>query len=106
MAETFKKLYQGQVPSTATTLYTVPASTSSVVKSMRIVNTSTTTSITIKLWNGGTTDAYVILPATSIDAGGFAEFEGTFTMAAADTLAGQAGSASSITLTVWGVEIT
>lgn len=105
MAETFKLLYQNQVPSTATTLYTVPSATSTLIKTMRIVNTSASAA-TIKIWQNGTADANVIMPTVSIDAGGFAEFEGSITMAAADYLSAQAGTATAITLTVWGVEIT
>ena len=105
MAETYKKLYQGVLTASAATVYTVPASTSTIIKSMRIVNTSAS-SATIKLFQSGTADANVILPATSIDAGGFAEFEGTLTMAAADTIAAQASAITSITLTIYGVEVT
>lgn len=105
MADTYKRLYQGAVPSGATTLYTVPSGTTAIVKSIRAVNT-TASGVTIKFWNGGTDDSNVILPATTIDAGGFAEFDGTMTMAAADTLAGQAGSSSSITVSIYGLEIT
>lgn len=106
MAETYKKLDQRVVPNTATTVYTVPASTQAIVKSMRIVNYHATTATTIKLWQGGSADSNVILPATTVDAGGFAEFEGTLTMAAADTIVAQAGAATSITLTIYGLELT
>lgn len=107
MAESYKKLYQGQPAAAAstTTMYTVPAATSAIVKQMRIVNTSTTTATTIKIWNGGTADSNVILPATSIDAGGFAEFDGTITLATGETLIGQTGAAT-ITVTIYGVELT
>lgn len=105
MAETFKLLYQNQVPATATTLYTVPSATSTLVKTMRIVNTSASAA-TIKIWQNGTANANTILPTTSIDAGGFAEFEGTFTLGAADYISAQAGTASAITITIWGVELT
>lgn len=105
MPEAFKLLYQNQVPSSATTLYTVPSATSTLVKTMRIVNTSASAA-TIRIWQNGTGDANAILPATSIDAGGFAEFEGTFTLGASDFISAQAGTASAITLTIWGVEIT
>lgn len=107
MAETYKKLDQRAVPNTATTVYTVPSSpsTQAIVKSIRAVNTSAS-SATIKIWQGGTADANVILPATTIDAGGFAEWEGTMTMAAADYIAAQASAATSITMTINGLEIT
>jgi hypothetical protein len=105
MADTFKVLYQGQPSTSAATVYTSPSATQVVIKNIRIVNTSATAT-TIKLFQGGTADSNVILPAVSIDAGGFAEFEGAITMAASTTIAAQAGANSSITLTIYGLEVT
>lgn len=107
MADTYKRLYQGVAGTTAAAAYTVPGSTSAIVKSMRIVNYSGAAA-TIKLWHGtgGAADANVILPEVSVDAGGFAEFDGTLTMAAADIIYAQAGTVTSITLTIYGLEIT
>lgn len=104
MPDTYKVLYQGQLSTASGVIYTVPSGTQAIVKTMRIVNTSAS-SATIKLWQGGSADSNVILPSTSIDAGGFAEFEGTITMAASTTLVAQAGAATSITLTVYGLEV-
>lgn len=105
MADTYKVLYQGQLSTASGTVYTVPSGAQAIVKSMRIVNTSASNT-TVKLWQGGSGDSNVILPATTVDAGGFAEFEGTLTMAASTTLVAQAGAATSITLTIYGLEIT
>jgi len=101
---------------TAGQVYQSPVSpaTSTIVKSIRLVNTSTTTATTIKLWHHSSNTIttvssadlpYVILPAISIDAGGFAEFDGTLTMASGETLYAQAGLAT-ITVTVYGVQLT
>jgi hypothetical protein len=106
MADTYKKLYQGTLSTASGVAYTVPSGTQAIVKSMRIVNYHATTATTIKLWQGGSADSNVILPATTVDAGGFAEFDGTLTMAAADTIVAQAGAATSITLTIYGLELT
>lgn len=106
MADTFKKLAQAQVaasPST-TTLYTVPGSTQTVVRHMRLVNTSGTDR-TLKLWHDGTNNVNVILPATTIKAGGWAEFDGTLTMEDGDTLIGQASAGTAITVTAYGLEV-
>lgn len=105
MADTYKVLYQGQLSTASGTVYTVPSGAQTIVKSMRIVNTSAS-STTVKLWQGGSADSNVILPATTVDAGGFAEFEGTLTMAASTTLAAQAGANTAITVTIYGLEIT
>jgi hypothetical protein len=106
MADTYKKLYQGTLSTASGVAYTVPSGTQTIIKSMRIVNYHASTSTTIKLWQGGSANSNVILPATTIDFGGFAEFNGTITMAAADTIAAQAGANSSITLTIYGLELT
>lgn len=116
MAETYKKLAglaaTTSAPSSATgVIYTSPASTSTIVKSIRLVNTHATNSTTIKLWHhadalmSGDVAASAILPAVSIDASGFAEFDGTLTMAAGETIYAQAGAAT-ITVTVYGVQLT
>ena len=104
MPETYKKLYQGQLGSSAGTLYTVPSSTQTIVKSIRVVNTDSSAR-TAKLWHDGTADANVILPACSISAGGWGEFDGVITLEAADTLSGQASVASKVTVTIYGLEI-
>lgn len=106
MADTYKKLYQGTLTTASGVVYTVPSGTQAIVKSMRIVNYHASTATTIKLWQGGSADSNVILPATTVDAGGFAEFDGTLTMAAADSIVAQAGANTSITLTIYGLELT
>ena len=104
MPDSYKKLYQGQPGVAAGTLYTVPASTTAIIRHIRIVN-NTGTARTITLWHDGITDTFLILPATSIDAsGGSGEFDGVIPMEAADTLSGQASAASAITVTVYGLE--
>lgn len=105
MADAFKKLYQGQPGTSATTLYTVPASTAVIIKHIRVTN-PTASDRTVKLWHDGTADANVILPAATVLAGGWAEFDGTILMEAADTLSGQASAATALTVTVYGDEVT
>ena len=105
MAETYKKLAQGQLPSSAGTIYTVPSGTSTIIKHIRLVNTDSSAR-TARLYHDGTTDATTILPAASIEAGGRAEFEGTIVMEAADTLAGLGSVASQVTYTIYGLELT
>lgn len=105
MADTFKKLYQGQPGTGATTLYTVPASTSAIVKHITVSN-PTGASRTVKLWQSGTADTNVILPTATILAGGWAEFDGTVTLAAADTISGICDAATALTVTIHGDEVT
>lgn len=69
----FKVLAQGQLPSSIGTIYTVPASTMAIVKSIHLSN-PTGSAVTAKLAVNGTANSNVILPAISIVAGGFAVF--------------------------------
>lgn len=104
MTDTYKKIAQAQPGTSATTLYTVPSATQAIVKHIRVVNTDSTAR-TIKFWHDGNSDERVILPATSIRAGGWAEFDGTITLEASDTLSAQASVGSKVTVTIYGLEI-
>lgn len=104
MTETYKKLYQGQPGTGAAAVYTVPGATSAIVKHVKAVNVSAVP-VTIKLFESGTVDANCIVPAITLGAGEFLEWDGTITLAAADTLAAQASAAASITLTINGIEL-
>ena len=72
-ADAFKVLAQGQLPSTVGTLYTVPASTEAIVKTIHLVN-MTAGAVTARLNVKGTAAANAILPPISILAGGFAVY--------------------------------
>jgi hypothetical protein len=72
--ETYKVLYQGQLPSSATTLYTVPTSTQAFIRSMMVVNTDTAIR-TFQLFRGGTAAANAITPVFSLLPGSVAVYE-------------------------------
>ena len=105
MANTYKKLAQGQLAATVGILYTVPALTSTIISHIRLVNNDTVLRAAT-LWHDGTANTNKILPAADIGPGGWAEWDGRMTMEAADTLQGQASVATQITYTVYGLEIT
>lgn len=102
----YKKLGQGVLTGSGTqdTLYTVPASTEAIVKLIVIVNTSASNR-TVEVWHDGVADTNAILPSLTIEAGGWLEMDGPFTMEAADTLRAEGSAALSLTYTVYGVEI-
>lgn len=66
----FRILYQGQPPAAGATLYTVGAGFQHLIRSISIVN-PTAAARTIKLWAKGNADSNVILPAITLEAGGF-----------------------------------
>lgn len=105
MADSFEKLAQQQVPNSATTIYTVPASTQTIVKHIRVVNPSGADA-TIKIWHDGNADINIILPFATVLAGGWAEFDGVITMETGDTLQTNSGTNNALTITVYGDEVT
>jgi hypothetical protein len=113
MAETYKKLGQALVTAaaTATTMYTAPANTSTIVKHMRFTSVDATNTCHIKLYHldsGGTAgDAGTqILAETTILANGWAEFEGTIILEANDFLQITAQNANDVNYVVYGMELT
>ena len=52
-ADAYQCLYQGQLPSSATTLYTSPGSTATLISNIHLFNTGTTVQ-TVTLYRGGT----------------------------------------------------
>jgi hypothetical protein len=105
MADAYKTLYQGQVPNVAAALYTVPAGKSAIMKHYSAVN-PTGGAVTLKLYRNGTDDAHLVLPSLSIPAGGHATDDMTWGLEAGGYIAGVAGAATSITLTLDGDEVT
>ena len=105
MALAYKQLAQSQIGTSAATFYTSPAGTQTIIKQLRIVNTDTVPRW-IKLGNNGSADANLILPQTTIAAGGWAEFDGTLTLAAGETIVAQAEVASKLTMTAHGAQVT
>ena len=105
MANTYKKLYQGQLAAAAATLYTVPGSTTAIIKTIVVVNDNASNR-TFSLYHDGTANTNLITPLTwPILGNEIVEWNGTMVMEAADTLSGVASVASDITVTVYGVEI-
>jgi hypothetical protein len=114
MADTFKHLAQGKVVHTgnaaAQELYEVPSGTTTIVGHMRIVNNHSG-ALTFTLSQNGIAsadNAYIILPALTIEAGGWAEFTGSIIMDTGDKLYGLcSGSASTlISYNIYGLEVT
>ena len=72
--ETYKVLYQGQLGSSAATLYTVPSSTTTFIKTITIVNNDTSVR-TFSLYVNGTAASNIITPTYEIQPGGQAVYE-------------------------------
>mgnify|MGYP003329154190 FL=1 len=84
------------------TVFTGTAAHVYTIRSIRIVN-NTAAAVTVKLGIGGVTDALLILPPTSIDAGGWAEFDGVIVLSGTETLQANT-TATGTTITVAGLD--
>src|SRR6478736_4217036 len=76
--ETYKILDQRQLASSPATLYTVPASTTTFIKTITVVNNDTTArtiQFFVNIGGAGVTAADAITPVTSIPTGGMAVYE-------------------------------
>lgn len=106
MADTAKRL-AGPTLLTASeaTLYTVPASTTAIVRHIRLANNSTdpvTATVSIGADAAGTR----LYSGFEVPAKGIHDWSGFLVLTAAETLRGYAGTASQLAVTVSGVEVT
>jgi len=110
MANTFKRLGSSRPTTTSNaTLYTVPASTTTIAKSIRICNT-TNTSVVARVFlvpSGGTADEttaiyweFDIPPYSTLSD------DGSHVLEAAGTIQVRTATASALNFTISGLEIT
>lgn len=91
------------VASGSSTLFTGTAGHTYSIKHMRIINTDPTNAKTILLGIGGVAAANQILPTVTIEAGGWAEWDGLITLTGTETLQATA-SATGLTITLSGLD--
>ncbi|KFZ41893.1 hypothetical protein CS060_04185 [Anoxybacillus flavithermus] len=100
MAATARRLYKGTAGTTATTAYTVPASTTTIVKNIVLTNktasaaTATITIVGIEIVNN-----------YSVNANDTVVIDLSLVMQAAETITVQAGTANAINVYISGVEV-
>lgn len=105
MPTTPTPLYHGQPTSSATTLYTVPSSTVTVVRHIRVVNPDSV-SHTVDLYRNGSADANRITETITVQAASSYEDDVYLPLAATDTIKGKADASSKVTVFIGGAEIT
>lgn len=104
MADGYKILYQGQLATSAATIYTVTAGKEAIIGNIKIVNEGTVAS-SWQLFIGGTAASNAITsPTWMLNPGEMEEWDGKLGLAAANTIAGVAAVASSLTCTILGLE--
>ena len=101
MANTAKALYRGAATTnTGTVLYTVPASTTSVITNIVVVNTNTSAGATYTL----ALDGVSLFPGTTIPAGGIVTVDVKQVLTTTKTITGGA-SATTVNFHISGMEI-
>lgn len=106
---THRQLAQAQPGTSAGTLYTVPAATSTVVKQIVIANTTATAAtVSIRLVPSGGSPGVgnSVAEAVSVAANTSQTLDLTQTLPTGAFISALQGTASAITLTISGVEIT
>lgn len=104
-----KRLFQVQAGTSETTQYTVPASTSTILKEIVIANTTgSAATIAVSLVaSGGTAGASNrVIPTVSIAANTLVSLTFNQVLATGGFISTIAGTATALTLTASGVEIT
>jgi hypothetical protein len=106
MADSFKRLTSAglQLAASVGTLYTAPAGTGTVIRSIVVINNDTVAR-TFALYLGGTTTAHLITPATCyVPAGGKWESDTVRCMSPSEVLSGVGSVASQLNIRVDGDE--
>lgn len=115
MAETYKRLNTTRAftasASPYTTIYTVPALTTALVKKI-VVSNNSGSSATAKLWHipSGTAasaadNTHIILPTTTLAANEHGVDDGPFAMAAGDLIVAQGDGTNAINISIYGLEV-
>lgn len=105
MTLAIKQLAQGQLPSSTGDLYTIPAGTQALIKTIKLVNTSTgTETVNLYLKPSGGTARRIIPRDLQFQAGYLLVVDDELTLEAGDKLQGDTTTASKVDYTISGVE--
>lgn len=100
-------LGEGQLPAVKTALYTVPAATKAVIKTITLVNDGATpVTINLYLKRAGSTSRKIIPKNMSFAAGYTLETDEEYTLGTGDSIEGECSSAAQVDYTINGVQET
>lgn len=106
MPDIIKRIALSTVNTTATTLYTTPALTTTTIRHLRVIN-STASTVTIVMSIGLDAIGTRIIPlGTQVAANGSLDISGAIVLNAAETLQATAGTTAALTVVASGVETT
>jgi hypothetical protein len=103
-----QKLYIGQPATTATTLYTAPASTKTIIKNIVICNTtSTAATLTVSLVPSGGSAGVTnrIMSTLNINANDTVSMDLSGVLATGDFISALQGTSGALTVNISGVEV-
>jgi hypothetical protein len=112
MPESFELLSQTRFTnSTSATVFTASSDEGTIIRHMRVTNNVPGNTVQFSMWHGSEVDADAILPASVIDNGGWAEFEGTIIVDNGQTIIakcdpGSAPGTIDVTLSIYGLRMT
>ena len=107
MGVTVKSLADGQLGDAKATLYTVPASTETIIKTITLVNTDTSArNVNLYIKVSGGTSRRIIPKDCELGAGYMLVCDDELTLEAADVIEGDASVANVVDYTINGVEKT
>ena len=105
MAIAIKSLADGQLAAAIGDLYTVPASTQTIIKTISLVNTDTVTrTVNLYVTPSGGTARRIIPKNMSLASGYLLEYDQEITLEAADKIRGDASAATVVDFVISGVE--
>lgn len=105
MALTIQLLANGQLPNAIGDLYTVPASTQAIIKTITLVNTNTTTeNVNLYILPSGGTARRIIPKDMSFPTKYSLETDQEYTLEAGDKIQGDTTTAVKVDYTINGVE--
>lgn len=96
-----------QLTAASATLYTVPAATTAVIRNIRVCNTTAAAqTFSLAIQGAAGTAANQLFSAYSLPANGVLDMSGFYVLAATEYISGLAGTASTLTIIINGVEST
>lgn len=103
-----KKFYTGQPGTTATTLYTAPASTTSIIKNIIICNTTAnaaTLTVSLVPSGGSAAASNRIMSTLNINANDTVAMDLSGVLATGDFISALQGTSTALTVHITGVEV-
>lgn len=103
---TFKILADGQLPAAKGTLYTVPAATTTLVKTIVLVATNVNRVVNIYVKKAAGTSRRILMKDYPLDIAAELSIERNLTLGVGDVIEGDAAAATEIDYIIFGIEYT